>query len=82
LSSFSHAVCSSLFALGDLPIQDLAPATAIIPEPQGTHYHHLLACALFAPTIWLLLFALALDRQPDAIQLYHAWHIREQITSC
>ena len=57
--------------------------TAIIPEPQGDQHHYALAFARFATTnasIWLLLFGLALDSEPDAIQLHHARHIRDRFT--
>src|SRR5207249_4472010 len=69
------------FALGDLPIENRASATAIIPEPQGYQDRHPLAFALFAPAlaaIGLWLFALGLDGQPDAIQLYHCRHRRDR----
>src|SRR5260370_13832247 len=71
-----------LFALGDLAIHDLASATDIIPEPESNQHHDTLALALFASSlaaIGLLFLGLALDGQPDAIELDHRRHIRDRL---
>src|SRR5947209_20109279 len=61
-----------LSASSKLPIEDFPPA--IFPEAQGNQDHDLFAAALlsFALSFVLLdLVCLALDRDPDAIELNH-----------
>src|SRR5437588_45363 len=62
-----------LFTGSHLPIEDFTPT--IFPEAEGNQDHDLFAGALFSFPLALILLdllLLALDRDPDAIELHHA----------
>ncbi len=66
------------FPLGEFPIENFAPATAIGPQSQGYSQHHELALALLSPSPATVRFQGArryLQSQPSTIELDHRRHL-------
>ena len=67
------------FALGEFPIENFSPATAISPQSQGHEQHHTLALVLLsAPpaTVGFQGSRRHLQPQPNAIKLDHRRYLR------